>query len=449
MWNQQTLNKLTRVNLVLLFTFMWVLYVRRAYHSIDQDLINQYEDDLLQHLYGEGTVSEWVNFTIPEDPQQQSVHIIQTKQFSERPDIVLIHGYGATSALSWRTTIGALSDRGFDILAVDLPGFGRSPASDKLLGASTDEAFSLYCSYFEALFEKKRLHEPYVVAHSIGGFIFVRCAARNPALSSRLLLTNIPGLFSSNGDYDFLWASFFTLGLPHNVLRLAGAPSNSRLLMDVTLALAGVTIHPAILRYWHLVQLNSRMQSDVIVRKIIRHRGLYALGVGVGLPHLLNLSIPVALIYGEHDFIAPPHQGRFISQLAGIPVYVIEDSAHIPYGVNEGRDFVRLVQRAHQEAVSPHASKEPHPNYRRRTSSDSGVVSVDVNGNAVLVDANGDALTEDDGNVSHNKLLAECLQEEIHRWAWYPCLPVPPLLSNLLYHHGIYRAIDDIHGRCV
>ena len=420
------LHALTKINIIILLLSMWILYVRHCYHGIDQDLINQYEDDLLLHLYGERTVSEWVNFTVPGDPEEQSVHIVQTKQFSDLPDVVLIHGYGATSALSWRNTIASLADKGYDILALDLPGFGRSPASQKLLDSSTDEAFSLYCSYFEALFERKGLSAPYVVAHSIGGYIYVRCAARNPELSSRLLLTNIPGLFSSNGDYDFLWASFFTLGLPHNVLRLVGAPVHSRLLMDTALGLVGAEIHPAILRYWHLVQLNSRMQSDLIVRKIIRHRGFYALGVGVGLPHLLNLSIPVALVYGEHDFIAPPHQGKFISSLTGIPIYVIEDSAHIPYGVNEGRDFVQLVDRAHREAVSPHQSKEPHSNY-----------------------GSSDKEKEEDDDVSHNKLLAECLHEEMHLWAWYPCLPLPPLLSNLVYEYGIYRAIDDIHGRCV
>lgn len=456
----RNLRRLSVVTIVVMFMSMWIMYVRESFHSIDQELINEYENDLLSHLYGNRTVSEWVNFSIPEDPQEQSVHIVQTRQFSDLPDVVLIHGYGATSALSWRTTMTALADRGFDVMAVDLPGFGRSPASQKLLEASTEEAFSLYCSYFETLFAQKGLESPYVVAHSIGAFIYVRCAARNPTLSSRLLLANVPGLFSSNGDYDFLWASFFTLGLPHNVLRLAGSPDNSRYLMDTALRLAGVSsIHPVILQYWHLVQLNNRMQSDRIVRKIIRHRGLYALGIGVGLPHLLNLSIPVALVYGEHDSIVPPHQGRYISTLTGIPIYIIKDSAHNPYSVNEGRDFVNLIQHAHEGetgAISPHFSKEPHRNYivaeesksksKLKTQVNSNLTSrPDLHPDSNISNPNPDA---DSLYISHNKLLAACLHEEIHNWAWYPCLPLPPLLSNLLYDFGIYRAIDGIHGRC-
>ena len=124
--------------------------------------------------------------------------------------------------------------------------------------------------------------------------------------------------------------------------------------MDAVLYILNIDIHNKVLQYWHLVQLNNRMQSDVLIRKFIYHRVLYALGVGAGLPDLLNLTIPVALLYGEHDYIAPPHQGLYISNLSGIPVYVMNQSSHVPYTVNNGEDFLDvciLVCYSHSQYV--------------------------------------------------------------------------------------------------
>ena len=339
--NKCIARKYMKWTLCLYIFIIWILILKRILINIDQNLIEKYELDLIDHLYGDKVESLWISVTTAIHPEQD-IHILQTKDFNEnKPDIVLIHGYGATSALAWRNAIEGLSEK-YDVLAIDLPGFGRSPGSDLLLSSTTDEAFEHYCQFFEEIFIHRGVDNPYVVAHSIGAFIFVRCASRNPNLVSRLLLANVPGLFSSNGEYDYIWATFFTLGLPHNALRICGPLEFSRVLMDTALSILNIDIHNVVLQYWHLVQLNIHMQSDTIVRKFIRHRGVYALGVGVGLPLLLNLTQPVALVYGELDPIAPPHQGEYIQSISGIKVYIIEDVSHVPYASNNGTDFLQV-----------------------------------------------------------------------------------------------------------
>lgn len=339
--DQCTVRRYVKYTLWFYVLIWWLLILKQILVNIDQELIEKYELDLIDHLYGDKVESLWISITTPVHPEQD-VHILQTKNFtSEKPDIVLIHGYGATSALAWRNTINGLS-KTYDVLAIDLPGFGRSPGSDLLLSSSIDEAFNHYCHFFEEIFSNRDINSPYVVAHSIGAFIFVRCASRNPDLVSRLLLANVPGLFSSNGAYDYMWATFFTMGLPHNALRICGPLEFSRYIMDTVLSVLNIDIHDLILQYWHLVQLNVHMQSDAIVRKFIRHRGVYALGVGVGLPLLLNLTKPVSLLYGELDPIAPLHQGEYIQSISGIKAYVIDDVSHVPYNSNGGDDFLHV-----------------------------------------------------------------------------------------------------------
>jgi 2-hydroxy-6-oxo-octa-2,4-dienoate hydrolase len=51
---------------------------------------------------------------------------------AHKPDVLLLHGYGATSAFTWRLTIPALTEK-FNVYAIDMPGFGRTEAPASLL----------------------------------------------------------------------------------------------------------------------------------------------------------------------------------------------------------------------------------------------------------------------------------------------------------------------------
>lgn len=403
------------------------LYIQKEINEINQDEIELLELKLLHYLYNNNTESKWLKIKLNENITQD-IHIIETKNFSciENKTIILIHGYGATSALSWRNTINYLyENKNYNILSIDLPGFGRSDINNQLLNSMNyNELTEFYCNIFENIFQLKNIHHSYVIAHSIGGYIFVKCISKNKNLSNRLLLTNIPGLFSSNGSFDYLWACFFTFGIPHNIIRLLGTPNYSNYIINNIINILNLNINSIISDYWHLVQINNRMKSDKIVRKIIKHRGLYALGIDVALPYLLNVSIPVAIIYGENDVIAPPHQGHFIRNLSGIPIYIINDSGHIPYTSNNGLDFLEIIELISNLTSTPN----DYINH---------FISNNINNNL--------------NNISYinNKKLSECLFKEEAKWAWYPCLPVPPFISKLFFSYGIYPAIHDIRNDCL
>jgi pimeloyl-ACP methyl ester carboxylesterase len=105
-----------------------------------------------------------------------------------------------------------------------MPGFGRTPAPSSLLDAATElEILNLYCAFYSGFLDSLNITKPYVVAHSFGGFVFTHCAARWPRKISRLLLSDVPGFFSTNGGLDYYWATFFVLGLPHTLLRYIGS----------------------------------------------------------------------------------------------------------------------------------------------------------------------------------------------------------------------------------
>jgi pimeloyl-ACP methyl ester carboxylesterase len=294
-----------------------------VYDSILDDDIEELEEHVIKKLYNSTITSQWINVTVPgvNGPEIWPTHLLHSSEIHpNKPNLVLLHGYGATSALTWRVTIPGLIER-FNIYAIDMPGFGRSPAPLSLLSLDDPhEAHLEYCSYYRHTLDTLNLTDspPFLIAHSFGGFVITHCLAQYPQLVSGLLLVAVPGFFPTNGPWGYLCASYFSLGLPQLPIQLLG--DWTHLLYELLQYLHGVKIDYVFVRYWHLVHMSRHLLSDVIVRKFITHRGLYSLGVGVSFLPLLKIThgpegvvtsspLPVAIVFGGQDFISPPQQG--------------------------------------------------------------------------------------------------------------------------------------------
>ncbi|HEX2403367.1 MAG TPA: alpha/beta hydrolase, partial [Acidimicrobiia bacterium] len=95
------------------------------------------------------------------------------------PRVLALHGWGR------RGSDFAPSLADFDALAVDLPGFGATPAPEDVLGA---EGYARLVAPVLDGFEAP----PVVVGHSFGGRIAVCLAAANPDRVGSLLISGAP-----------------------------------------------------------------------------------------------------------------------------------------------------------------------------------------------------------------------------------------------------------------
>src|SRR3954468_10504436 len=97
------------------------------------------------------------------------------------PPLVLLHALGLSRA-SWGPVVPMLAEQ-FDVLAVDLPGFGEAPSLPVGVGACP----GALAAAVAALLDDLGVERPAVVGNSVGGWVALELAARRPVASLTLL----------------------------------------------------------------------------------------------------------------------------------------------------------------------------------------------------------------------------------------------------------------------
>ncbi len=92
---------------------------------------------------------------------------------------LLIHGLGGEACV-WEPVLPALQER-HDVIAVDLPGFGRSPL---LEGEASPAALARAVG---ELLDDLEVVRPHVAGHSLGGWVALELAGQRPVASVGLL----------------------------------------------------------------------------------------------------------------------------------------------------------------------------------------------------------------------------------------------------------------------
>lgn len=97
------------------------------------------------------------------------------------PPLVLLHGLGSARQ-AWDPVLDALAER-FDVLAVDLPGFGESAA----LPADVEPLPAVIAANVASFLDAHGVVAPHVAGNSLGGWVALELAAIRPLRSLTLL----------------------------------------------------------------------------------------------------------------------------------------------------------------------------------------------------------------------------------------------------------------------
>ncbi len=222
------------------------------------------------------------------------------------PAVLLLHGLGADGE-SWRLQFLPLQEAGFRPLALDLPGFGKSPYDGR--GWSVERC----AAQLAALLNDLGLESVHVVGLSMGGVVAQRFALNYPRRVRKLVLVSTFAALRPKGVGGWLYFAWrfllvHTLGLPTQAKAVAW-----RLFpRDDQEELRQMLIE--------IVSQADPRAYRAAMRALWRHDARRALA---------SLGVPTLVVTGENDTTVPPESQRQLAEIIpGARQVVIPGGGH-------------------------------------------------------------------------------------------------------------------------
>lgn len=252
-----------------------------------------------------------------------------------RPTVVMIHGVLNDHSV-WILQSRYLAHHGFNVLAIDLPGHGRSGGEPP---ASVEDGARTVLALLQAL----GIERAALVGHSFGSLIALQAAADAPSCVSRLVLVGTA--YPMRVSPALLEASLHD---PDKAIAMVNVFSHS------TLAPPPSALGPGTWLYGGSRALMRRVLASN-PRVNVFHRGFVACDAYRGGEDAARrLACPVQFILGTRDQMTPPKAAQPLidgARAAGVPVEVVRlPAGHAlmtedPDGVLEAlRGFLRPLQ---------------------------------------------------------------------------------------------------------
>ncbi len=262
---------------------------------------------------------------------------ISTLTTGQGPDVVLIHGLGAAKT-SFFDTIAVLRQAGYRVHAIDLPGFGSSPAP--LVASYTARWFAHdVLAWMDAL----GIPHAHLVGNSLGGRVALEVGLLAPHRVGGLVLLAPAVAFIKRGLHPIVRVLRPELGfLPHTMRRALVArqlwsmfadpdsldPSVADIAVDEfqrTYASAGARI--AFFAAARNIYLDAPFGRD----------GFY--------PRLTTLEPPALFVWGTQDTMIPAAFRHHVRQwLPRAEQVVLTDCGHVPQ-IERADEVIRLIRR--------------------------------------------------------------------------------------------------------
>lgn len=214
-----------------------------------------------------------------------------------KPTVVFIHGVLGDHSV-WILQTRYLAHHGFNVLAIDLPGHGKSGGEAP---GSVEEA----ADFVAALLDATGVHSAALVGHSWGSLIALEAAARLKERVSHLVLVGTA--FPMKVSAALLETS---LSQPEQAIKMINVLSRSTLCPPPSALGPGTWVYGASVALARRV-LASNTQVNVF------HRGFVACDSYThGELAMAQISCPVLFVLGEQDQMTPPKAAQGLIRAA-------------------------------------------------------------------------------------------------------------------------------------
>ncbi len=235
---------------------------------------------------------------------------------NSKGNVLLVHGFGA-STFSWRHTAPFLNEKGFRVLAVDLPGFGLS---ERVIGFdhSPDNRADLLWNLLDQLYPEENWH---LVGHSMGGATVSAMALLEPQKCSSLTLA--AGALAQFEPSPLTYLLKYP-PVSRWIRVIAGRQmlNENRVEMLLRSAYGREPGNDEIEGYYLPLTVEN---SDAVLADLVK-------SAPAPLLHRVGeISGPVLLIWGEDDAWVPLRDGENLKKLIqGAKLVILEGEGHCP-----------------------------------------------------------------------------------------------------------------------
>jgi len=267
---------------------------------------------------------------------------------ADAPVLLLIHGLGQNAHTDWSEPVQSLA-REYQLVVVDLPGFGASPPPSGAYSFTT--LGQQLAQLVTRLAPGRRVH---VVGHSLGGAVALHLAHRHAALVDRLVLVDAAGILLKQVFMRHLTAQ--------------AVPATGVAPIDQIVGRIGGRLRDL----GSLLFLGRDDRYDITpwliqnpgVRKAL-FGGMVQTDAALTLVEqdftaaLREVTLPTTLIWGEADRIAPLRTGRVLAaHLPQARLWVMAGAGHTPMA-EAPAEFNRLLREALAGPPPPRNAFEP------------------------------------------------------------------------------------------
>ena len=246
-----------------------------------------------------------------------SLNGVRAGQRSVRP-VVLLHSAGLDLTY-WGAQIDYLVSHGRDVIAVDLPGHGRSP------GGPADVRIDAMATAVADAIRSAGVHRVDLVGLSVGGAVAQRIAVDEPQLVSSLALLDTGSYFSDAA---------------RQAMRARAATVRQEGMLAILDGLFGHWLLPATLD--QRPHLRDRGVKTLLTQDNEVHAALWEAIADFDLrDRVSEIAVPTLVLVGEHDSSSPLASSQaLVDAIRGARLHVISDAAHLspierPEAINE------------------------------------------------------------------------------------------------------------------
>ena len=243
------------------------------------------------------------------------------------PDLVLLHGWGLNVRV-WDGLVEELRDR-FRMIAVDLPGHGRSPWSP---GRNTpaEQAWLLHSTLASVS------NRYCLLGWSLGGQIALDLAAAMPAQVDRLVLVATTPRFTAAPDWPYGMKADAITKMATQLREDYQKTVRDFLDLQVRGSLEGESV---------IEQLRKALFVHGQAKPEALEAGLGTLATSDLRPTLPHVRTPALVIAGQNDRITAPAASRALAEALPDARYVeMRRAAHTPF-LSHRKEFAAVLER--------------------------------------------------------------------------------------------------------